>query len=389
MKKLKLPTLTFPIVFACWSSLFAQDIAKELAKNQQDTVKSKAEIKSFFVKTKLIRNEYKLTDLELRLAINFGLDSDSLTIRSKKQLDNLAEVLLDPEMSELKIELAGHTCDIGDKQYNLELSKRRVQYAAKYLTQKHHINSARISTLAYGENQPLLPGAKTELERAVNRRVVAYLQENRAAIKEMLDKMPYMLGFSWAVFHYGKNNKTELINYDGTSVLNSNDEYRIFLRPARKKYVYIFQEDSHRKFSWLFPRKDSEFSNPLEPGEYFLPSKSKVFMLDENIGKESIYLVVTDEPALDLERIISKDITNAFADAISNTIKTRGLKKIKIGQPIGKGKGKSETIVISPPLKPLTVKNENGLRLGITDMNIANVMAQYNEFFMVVEFKHQ
>ena len=35
------------------------------------------------------------------------------------------------------------------------------------------------------------------------------------------------------------------------------------------------------------------------------------------------------------------------------------------------------------------MKNEDGLRMGLPEMNIANVIAQYNEFYMVLQFKHQ
>jgi len=354
-------------------------------KNQQEQIKSPEDLKSFFRKSRSLRDDFKISDLELRLAISFALDSDSLNAEAKAQLDNLAKVLLDPEFSKLSIELAGHTCDLGDASYNFQLSQRRVNSASDYLTKKYHIAPNRIAVKAYGESMPLIPGAKDEAERVVNRRVVTYLPENRAAIENMLEDMPYFYGFSWAVFRVRKDGKTELVNYDGSSILRSDDEYRIFLRPARKKYVYIFQEDSKGIGQWLFPRKDIAVANPLKPGEYFLPSQSKVFVLDNTVGTETIYLVVTDEPARDLEALIEGDSSNLVSETVMKIVKTRGLKKIKIGPPAKSAHVTPNTIVISPPQSATEKPGDS----RVSEMDIANVMAQYSEFFMVIEFGHR
>ncbi len=352
---------------------------------EQDKIKSPAEIKSFFKKSRSVEADFQISDLELRLAMSFELDSDTLNKKSQTQLDNLASVLLEPEFSALTIELAGHTCDLGDANYNLQLSSRRVQHAFEYLVDKHRISPNRITTRAYGESRPLIIGARKESERAVNRRVVTYLTENRETIEKMLDAIPYNLGFRWAVFRYTKDNKAELIEYDGSSILKSDDAYRVFLRPARRKYVYIFQEDSRGKNQWLFPRKDLEYSNPLEPGEYFLPSRSKVFVLDDNVGTESIYLVVTDEPAAELEALIDNDAPNLIAEAVKKTVLTRGLKKIRIGPPVDSTEVTLNTVVISPQTQELLVSKD----LAVPPKNVANIMAQYSEFFVVLEFEHR
>ena len=66
-------------------------------------------------------------------------------------------------------------------------------------------------------------------------------------------------------------------------------------------------------------------------------------------------------------------------------VKTRGLKKIKIGPPAKSANVTPNTIVISPA-QPGT-KKPGDSRVSETD--IANVMAQYSEFFMVIEFGHK
>lgn len=375
----------------------------------KDTVKSVETIAAFFkeqafgtpvlpetVKTRSVQREFKSSKgLELRLAINFEFNSDALNSQSKQQLDNLAEVLKSPKFNQLKIELAGHTCDIGSTQYNMDLSSRRISSAVAYLIEQHGIARSRISSKPYGEKMPLIRNATTEKERAVNRRVVTYLPRNRGAIEDMLrgltDHSP-LKGFSWAVFRYGRGQKAELVKYDGSSVLHSSEEYRVMLRPALRKYVYIFQQDSHGNGQWLFPRRDLPWTNPLEPGEYWLPSASKVFVLDYNVGMETIYVVVTDEPATDLENVMDQHSANLFSRAIAQTIKTRGLKKIRIGPinktQIGLAAVETNVIVISSG-KPLATKDTDGLIVRKPQEHIANIMAQYSEFYMELKFEHK
>ncbi|MBC8186283.1 OmpA family protein [candidate division KSB1 bacterium] len=354
----------------------------------QDDLKSVEELKSFFRKSRSLKDDFKISDLELRLAISFAFDSESLNSTAKAQLDNLAKVLTDPSFAKLSIELAGHTCDRGNAKYNYLLSKRRVKSASDYLLYNYNINPSRIKTRAYGESMPLIPGATGEAERAANRRVVTYLPENRSTIEKMLEEMPYFYGFRWAVFHYQEDGTAELVNYDGSSVLYSDGEYRLYLRPAREKYVYILQEDSKGNSQWLFPRKDINISNPLKPGEYFLPGRANVFVLDNTVGTETIYLVVTDEPAKNLEVLLDKNPSAAFKESVFKVVKTRGLKIVKIGPPAPTTGTKPNTIIISPG--PQISENKvNSDKSEIPQTNIANVMALYNEFFMVLKFEHR
>jgi outer membrane protein OmpA-like peptidoglycan-associated protein len=67
------------------------------------------------------------------------------------------------------VRLSGHTDDVGDEAYNLELSSRRAQSAAAYLVSQG-ILPGRITTAGFGETKPLVSGT-TQLARDTNRRV--------------------------------------------------------------------------------------------------------------------------------------------------------------------------------------------------------------------------
>ena len=68
----------------------------------------------------------------------------------------------------LKIEIAGHTDNKGDKKYNQVLSQKRAESVVAYLVQKG-IATIRLSAKGYGDSMPLVPN-DTEENKAKNRR---------------------------------------------------------------------------------------------------------------------------------------------------------------------------------------------------------------------------
>lgn len=100
------------------------------------------------------------------LRIQFAFDDYSLSTKAKENLEKLAAWL--SKNPKEKIQIEGHTCDIGTSEYNLALGERRANSAKKYL-EGLGISEARISTISYGEERPLVPN-KNEAERSKNRR---------------------------------------------------------------------------------------------------------------------------------------------------------------------------------------------------------------------------
>jgi OOP family OmpA-OmpF porin len=65
--------------------------------------------------------------------------------------------------------IEGHTCDMGPDAYNQKLSERRAAAVRDYLVQ-NGVNAANLSTVGYGESQPMADN-KTRSGRELNRRV--------------------------------------------------------------------------------------------------------------------------------------------------------------------------------------------------------------------------
>jgi outer membrane protein OmpA-like peptidoglycan-associated protein len=83
------------------------------------------------------------------------------------ELDKL--VLTLKNQPALRVEIGGHTDNVGDQRLNQTLSEYRAKVVANYLT-RHGIADERVRSKGYGGSRPL-NGNATEAERIVNRRV--------------------------------------------------------------------------------------------------------------------------------------------------------------------------------------------------------------------------
>ncbi|MCS6824576.1 MAG: OmpA family protein [Cytophagaceae bacterium] len=83
------------------------------------------------------------------------------------ELDKVVNFL--NEFPEVKIEIGGHTDNVGKPQYNLELSDRRAASVANYIKSRG-IDPDRITSKGYGMTKPVVPNT-TKANKALNRRV--------------------------------------------------------------------------------------------------------------------------------------------------------------------------------------------------------------------------
>ena len=98
----------------------------------------------------------------------FEFDKSSLTAGAKDTLQVVVNTLRN--FPDAKIEIQGHTDWIGSEVYNQKLSERRANTVRDYLISVG-IAATRITTIGYGESQPIATN-ETAAGRAENRRVV-------------------------------------------------------------------------------------------------------------------------------------------------------------------------------------------------------------------------
>ena len=109
----------------------------------------------------------KMKDVTLR-NVYFNFDSAELTSESDDGIDEVYAFLL--QYPELKIEIVGHTDDMGSESYNQVLSEKRAKSVANALINKG-ISAERIKTKGCGSTQPLFPNNFDDELRDLNRRV--------------------------------------------------------------------------------------------------------------------------------------------------------------------------------------------------------------------------
>jgi len=103
-----------------------------------------------------------------RLNINFDFNKAYVKKIYYPQIKKVAEVL--KANPKIKIEIAGHTDNIGSAEYNKKLSLKRAEAVKNILVNVYKIDSNRIIVKGYGEEYPLVPNT-TPTNRALNRRV--------------------------------------------------------------------------------------------------------------------------------------------------------------------------------------------------------------------------
>ena len=98
--------------------------------------------------------------------IQFEYNSSALTNDSRPGIQMLTEFL--QRNPELRVELAGHTDNVGSDSYNLKLSSERAETVRDALI-ANGIDASRLTAKGYGVSQPIAPN-DTEEHRALNRR---------------------------------------------------------------------------------------------------------------------------------------------------------------------------------------------------------------------------
>ena len=99
--------------------------------------------------------------------INFQTGSDVILAASNVSLAKVVEVL--KANPTYKLEIGGHTDNVGSAKNNMELSDKRDNAVKNYLVKKG-IDTSRLKAIGYGDTVPLVPNTTTQ-NKAKNRRV--------------------------------------------------------------------------------------------------------------------------------------------------------------------------------------------------------------------------
>ncbi|HPF89579.1 MAG: OmpA family protein [Flavobacteriales bacterium] len=105
----------------------------------------------------------------------FGVDKSDLNNTAVQNVNELGLTLLKYDDTDILIE--GHTDSDGEEDYNLGLSERRAKSVSRQLI-ADGVPAGRISTVGYGEGQPIADNGSAE-GKAQNRRVEVAIYANK------------------------------------------------------------------------------------------------------------------------------------------------------------------------------------------------------------------
>jgi outer membrane protein OmpA-like peptidoglycan-associated protein/tetratricopeptide (TPR) repeat protein len=106
--------------------------------------------------------------------ITFETNSDVLQLSSLTELDKVYEFMM--ENSKIKVEISGHTDNIGDESMNKNLSERRAASVVRYLVGKG-IERSRVLAKGYGSTRPIASNEYEKGGRELNRRIEVMIIE--------------------------------------------------------------------------------------------------------------------------------------------------------------------------------------------------------------------
>lgn len=109
--------------------------------------------------------------------------------------------------------------------------------------------------------------------------------------------------FEWAFGVLGKQGKTFVpIPIRKDTVLKTGDEMKMMVKLKKDCFVYVIYKDSQGEISLLFPYKISQFQTDyVKDKSYYIPKARGWMVLDTNKGKETFFLIASNERLLDLE----------------------------------------------------------------------------------------
>lgn len=124
-----------------------------------------------------VSREGDLLAITLKGDVTFDTNSTVVRPGLYNEIDRIAQVMV--QYPETQIIVQGHTDSTGSAEYNQSLSERRAE-AVKNLILQRGVASSRITSMGYGETQPVATNDTPE-GRQMNRRVEIRIKPNEPA----------------------------------------------------------------------------------------------------------------------------------------------------------------------------------------------------------------
>lgn len=85
-------------------------------------------------------------------------------------------------------------------------------------------------------------------------------------------------------------------------VLSSGDKLKMMILLRKRCFVYVIHKDTQGNLALLFPYSIKQFDTDYQTArKYYVPKGDGWYQLDDRTGKETFYLIASDQRLLDIE----------------------------------------------------------------------------------------
>lgn len=122
------------------------------------------------------------------------------------------------------------------------------------------------------------------------------------AVQDNKENVAFRWGFGALI---GKEKRFVSITRDTS--LATGDEIKMVVELKKECYVYLIHDSPNGEVSLLFPEDIRQFAGDYKVGKnYYIPKGRGWFVLDNNTGRETFYLLAANERLLELEALMSE-----------------------------------------------------------------------------------
>ena len=116
------------------------------------------------------------------------------------------------------------------------------------------------------------------------------------------------VAFRWAFGALvGSDGDQRLVAITRDTTLKTGDKLKMFVELKKKCFVYLIYRGAEDELYMLFPYDVNQFTSDFKPSKkYYIPQGGKWFELDENEGRETFYLLASDQRLIPLEALMEK-----------------------------------------------------------------------------------
>lgn len=137
------------------------------------------------------------------------------------------------------------------------------------------------------------------------------------------------VSFQWSfVGVLDPSGRKKVVSIQHDTVLTSGDQFKLYVQPVVKCYVYLIWYDSKKDLHMMLPYDFKQFSTDWTNGKnYFIPKGREWYELDENKGREVLYLLASKERLSGLEDLLESYAT--ASDDKKEVAKAKVLSKLR------------------------------------------------------------